>query len=74
MISQHHSENINVDDEAKHHFSSNSLLLMYGSKSVELEVIKDTVNKYPDSLAEREKILEAEKQNLVSLMHLYKIY
>ncbi|XP_020284856.1 uncharacterized protein LOC109855247 isoform X2 [Pseudomyrmex gracilis] len=69
MIGQHNSENINVEDEAEHHFSLNSVLLMYGNKSVELEVTKDTVNKYQDSLAEEEKILDAEKQNLEELNH-----
>ncbi|XP_011634181.1 uncharacterized protein LOC105425214 [Pogonomyrmex barbatus] len=47
--------------------SPNSVLIEYGRKSVELEVIKDTISMYRNNFLEREKILKEEKQKLDEL-------
>ncbi|XP_011169586.1 uncharacterized protein LOC105202672 [Solenopsis invicta] len=44
-----------------------SSLIAYGNKSVELRLMKDSINMYRDSFLEREKILEEEKRKLEEL-------
>lgn len=48
--------------------ASNSLLIAYGHKSVELKIIKDTINMYQNSFLEKEKELKEEKQKLVYII------
>ncbi|XP_072765987.1 uncharacterized protein [Anoplolepis gracilipes] len=47
--------------------TSNSLLIAYGNKSVELKIIKDTISMYQNSSLETEKVLKEEKQKLKEL-------
>lgn len=64
MSSQHWLKNVAFTSDATNTIS-NSVLATYGNKSVELSVIKDVINMYQNSLLEKEKILEEEKQKLV---------
>lgn len=44
---------------------SDSVLIAYGGKSVELRIMEDAISTYRDSFPERKKILEEEKRKLV---------
>lgn len=61
------SDNIALTNNAtsKNATYSNSLLIAYGHKSVELKIIKDTISMYQNSFLEKEKVLKEEKQKLV---------
>ncbi|XP_011872975.1 PREDICTED: uncharacterized protein LOC105564857 [Vollenhovia emeryi] len=47
--------------------ASDSPLITYGNKSVELRAMKDAISVYQNSFAEKEKILEAEQRKLEEL-------
>ncbi|XP_029175606.1 golgin IMH1-like [Nylanderia fulva] len=47
--------------------TSNSLLIAYENKRVELKMIKDTISMYQNSFLEKEKVLKEEQQKLEKL-------
>jgi len=59
-----HSKNV-TSNNAKNP-APDSLLIAYGDKCVELKVMKDVISMYRDCFLESEKILEEEKQELVT--------
>ncbi|XP_025268071.1 uncharacterized protein LOC112639164 [Camponotus floridanus] len=62
------SDNISLANNAtSKNAISNSLLIAYGHKSVELKIIKDTISMYQNSFLEKEKVLKEEKQKLEEL-------
>lgn len=66
------SDNIALANNAtSKNATSNSLLIAYGHKSVELKIIKDTISMYQNSFLEKEKILKEEKQKLVIAQEIF---
>lgn len=60
------SDNIALTNNAtSKNTTSNSPLIAYGHKSVELKIIEDTISMYQNKFLEREKVLKEEKQKLV---------
>ncbi|XP_012216248.1 repetitive organellar protein-like [Linepithema humile] len=66
MINQYCSENVASTSDAKS-AASNSLLIKYGNKNVELKIMQDVMSMYENNLLEKEKILEEEKRKLEEL-------
>jgi len=62
------SKNVSINNASNP--ASNSFLIVYGNKSIELRVMKDEISMYQDSYLERKKILEEEKRKLVIHLNL----